>query len=57
MLLLRAPVRRLFGAMIAYGLWGLVPLAVAAMLIPARVVVLPQTAASAATIADLPPSC
>jgi beta-lactamase regulating signal transducer with metallopeptidase domain len=37
-LVLRLPVRRLFGARIAYGLWLLAPLAVAAMLVPARVV-------------------
>src|SRR5258705_297126 len=35
---LRLPVRRLFGARVAYGLWLLVPLAAAAMLLPARVV-------------------
>ncbi|HEY3950748.1 M56 family metallopeptidase [Phenylobacterium sp.] len=40
-MLLRAPVRRLFGSSIAYGLWLLVPLAAAAVLIPARVIVLP----------------
>jgi len=38
-LLLRRPVRRLFGARVAYGLWALVALAVLAMLAPARVVV------------------
>jgi len=38
-LLLRRPVRRLFGARVAYGLWTLVALAVLAMLLPARVVV------------------
>nr|MEA2799813.1 hypothetical protein [Phenylobacterium sp.] len=37
-MLLRLPVRRLFGARIAYGLWSLVPLAAAAMLLPPRVV-------------------
>jgi beta-lactamase regulating signal transducer with metallopeptidase domain len=37
-LVLRHPVRRLFGARVAYGLWALVPLAGAAMLLPARVV-------------------
>jgi beta-lactamase regulating signal transducer with metallopeptidase domain len=36
----RLPARRLFGARVAYGLWALVPLAAAAMLVPARVVVL-----------------
>ncbi|MBS0333638.1 MAG: hypothetical protein JSS35_12800, partial [Proteobacteria bacterium] len=41
-LLLRAPVRRLFGARIAYGLWSLVPLAALAMLVPARMVVIPR---------------
>ena len=34
---LRLPVRRLFGARVAYGLWSLVPLAALAMLLPARV--------------------
>lgn len=38
-LLLRALVRRMFGARVAYGLWALVALAAAAMLAPARVVV------------------
>jgi beta-lactamase regulating signal transducer with metallopeptidase domain len=37
-MLLRLPVRRLFGARIAYGLWILPPLAALAMLAPARVV-------------------
>lgn len=37
-MLLRLPVRRLFGARIAYGLWILPPLAALAMLVPARVV-------------------
>ena len=32
----RLPVRRLFGARVAYGLWSLPPLAVLAMLVPAR---------------------
>ncbi len=37
-MVLRLPVRRLFGARIAYGLWILPPLAALAMLVPARVV-------------------
>ncbi|HEY0437500.1 MAG TPA: M56 family metallopeptidase, partial [Phenylobacterium sp.] len=37
-LALRLPVRRMFGARVAYGLWALAPLAAAAMLLPARVV-------------------
>lgn len=37
-MLLRLPVRRLFGARIVYGLWVLPPLAALAMLVPARVV-------------------
>jgi beta-lactamase regulating signal transducer with metallopeptidase domain len=37
-LALRLPVRRLFGAGVAYGLWALAPLAALAMLAPARVV-------------------
>ncbi|WP_068874610.1 MULTISPECIES: M56 family metallopeptidase [unclassified Phenylobacterium] len=36
-LVLRAPARKLFGPRIAYGLWLLVPLAAAGMLLPARV--------------------
>lgn len=43
-LILRLPVRRLFGARIAYGLWALVPLAAGAMLLPARVVTVAQAA-------------
>ncbi|MFI4966620.1 MAG: M56 family metallopeptidase [Caulobacterales bacterium] len=35
-MLLRRPIRRLFGARLAYGLWSLVPLAGAAMVLPAR---------------------
>lgn len=34
-LLLRRPLRRAFGALVAYAAWGLVPAAVAAMLLPA----------------------
>ena len=45
-MLLRRPVRRLFGARISYRLWALVPLAAAAMLAPARVI---QVAARAPT--------
>ncbi|THD52090.1 M56 family metallopeptidase [Phenylobacterium sp.] len=41
-LVLRVPVRRTFGPRIAYGLWSLVALAVAAMLAPARKVWLPH---------------
>ena len=37
-MVLRLPVRRLFGARVAYGLWILPPLAALAMLVPARVV-------------------
>ena len=46
-MLLRLPVRRLFGARIAYGLWSLVPVAAAAMLLPARVVTVAQAPWSA----------
>ena len=46
-MLLRLPMRRLFGARIAYGLWSLVPLAAAAMLLPARVVTVARASASA----------
>lgn len=64
-MVLRLPVRRLFGARIAYGLWILPPLAVLAMLVPARVVTLRLAAAameatettlpSAAPAPDAPP--
>ncbi len=46
-LILRLPVRRLFGPRIAYGLWSLVALAVGAMLAPARSVRLPAHVAAA----------
>ena len=46
-MLLRLPARRLFGARIAYGLWSLVPLAAAAMLLPARTVTVAQAPGSA----------
>lgn len=39
-LILRLPVRALFGAGVAYGLWILPPLAAIAMLLPARVMVM-----------------
>jgi beta-lactamase regulating signal transducer with metallopeptidase domain len=64
-LVLRRPVRRLFGARIAYGLWILPPLAVLAMLVPARVVTMRLAGAameatetalpSAAAAPDAPP--
>jgi beta-lactamase regulating signal transducer with metallopeptidase domain len=47
-LLLRRPARRLFGARVAYGLWALVPMAAAAMLLPARVVILSEPTLPAA---------
>src|SRR5690348_13610167 len=43
-LALRRPVRRLFGAQVAYGLWLIAPLACAAMLAPARIVTVTQGA-------------
>lgn len=43
---LRLPVRRLFGARVAYGLWILPPLAALAMLAPARVVTIRLPAAT-----------
>jgi beta-lactamase regulating signal transducer with metallopeptidase domain len=45
-LALRIPVRRLFGASVAYGLWSLVPLAAMGMLLPSRTVLVaaPQAA-------------
>ncbi|HEX3366155.1 M56 family metallopeptidase [Phenylobacterium sp.] len=48
-LVLRVPVRRLFGPRLAYGLWTLAPLAVAAMLAPARTVWLPGPTSAAPT--------
>jgi beta-lactamase regulating signal transducer with metallopeptidase domain len=54
-LVLRLPARRLFGARIAYGLWGLVPLAAMAMLAPARVVTMSETP-SATSWAPLAPT-
>ncbi|HEY2356928.1 MAG TPA: M56 family metallopeptidase [Phenylobacterium sp.] len=41
-MLVRRPLRRAFGARVAYGLWMLIPLAAAAMLAPARVIVVSQ---------------
>ncbi|CAN5305566.1 M56 family metallopeptidase [soil metagenome] len=46
-LMLRAPVRRLFGAQAAYHLWLAVPIAAAAVLIPARQVTIALTQAEA----------
>jgi beta-lactamase regulating signal transducer with metallopeptidase domain/ankyrin repeat protein len=46
-LVLRRPVRSLFGAPATYGLWLIAPLAVLAVLIPARTVTVPARAASA----------
>lgn len=43
---LRLPVRRLFGARVAYGLWSLVPLASLGLLLPARVVTVAVPTAS-----------
>jgi beta-lactamase regulating signal transducer with metallopeptidase domain len=49
-LALRIPARRLFGPRVAYGLWSLVPLAVLAMLVPARVVPVAMAAPMAAMV-------
>jgi len=51
-LLLRRPVRRLFGARAAYGLWLIAPLAAAAALLPARTVIVrvPAPSVSAAAV-------
>lgn len=43
-LALRKPVRAAFGARSAYALWLIVPLAILALLIPARTIVLPAAA-------------
>lgn len=52
-LALRAPMRRIFGARIAYTLWLIVPVAAFAVLLPARTVPIP---ASAATFSAMPPA-
>ena len=49
-MVLRLPARRLFGARVAYGLWGLPPLAVLAMLVPARTLTVRVPAARLETI-------
>ncbi|THD74400.1 MAG: hypothetical protein E7812_18950 [Phenylobacterium sp.] len=49
-LALRLPVRRLFGARVAYGLWSLAPLAALAMLAPVRVVTVAVAAAPAQAV-------
>jgi beta-lactamase regulating signal transducer with metallopeptidase domain len=43
-LVLRRPVRRLFGAQVAYGLWMLAPLVCGAMLAPPRIVTITEPA-------------
>lgn len=50
-LLLRRPVRRLFGPQVAYGLWILAPLATAGLLLPARVVFVAAPAEAPAPLA------
>lgn len=54
-LILRRPVRSMFGARAAYGLWLIAPLAVVAVLLPARIVTVParpapQTVAAPVTV-------
>jgi beta-lactamase regulating signal transducer with metallopeptidase domain/ankyrin repeat protein len=53
-LVLRKPVRAAFGARAAYGLWLIAPLAVIAMLLPARVISV--AAPPPVTIASTPPT-
>jgi beta-lactamase regulating signal transducer with metallopeptidase domain len=53
-LVLRKPVRAAFGARAAYGLWLIAPLAVIAMLLPARVISV--AAQPPVTIASTPPT-
>ncbi|WP_425998163.1 M56 family metallopeptidase [Caulobacter sp. DWR1-3-2b1] len=53
-LVLRRPVRSMFGARAAYGLWLIAPLAVLAVLLPARVVSIAAPAPS--TVASTPPT-
>lgn len=55
-LALRKPVRKAFGARIAYALWLLVPLAVGASLFPARTIVLPYAPPLALTVETAIPS-
>lgn len=51
-LVLRIPARRLFGPRIAYGLWLLVPLAAAGMLLPSRVTTV--TVRAAGVVSEAP---
>jgi beta-lactamase regulating signal transducer with metallopeptidase domain/ankyrin repeat protein len=53
-LILRRPVRAAFGARAAYGLWLVAPLAVIAMLLPARVISV--AAPPPSTVASTPPT-
>jgi len=58
-LVLRGPLRQFFGARVAYTLWGLIPLALIAVLIPARDVVVttviqPTTASASASASAVP---
>lgn len=48
-LLVRVPFRQLFGARVAYAMWGLIPLALIAVLIPARKVVITAVTQTVAT--------
>jgi beta-lactamase regulating signal transducer with metallopeptidase domain/ankyrin repeat protein len=54
-LLLRRPVRRLFGARAAYALWLIAPLATVAVLLPARTVIVRTPAPSAPVVSAAAP--
>jgi beta-lactamase regulating signal transducer with metallopeptidase domain len=53
-LVLRKPLRRVFGPGVAYGLWALPVLAALAMLAPAQVVTVPVAVAPVLTLAEAP---
>lgn len=53
-LILRRPVRTLFGAHSAYALWLIVPLSILALLIPARTVIVPQQSVRAEPVNRVP---
>jgi len=53
-LVLRKPVRAVFGARTAYALWLIAPLSILALLVPARTMTLPYQPAPAAVVAHAP---
>src|SRR4051812_4057723 len=54
-LILRRPVRGLFGARAAYALWLMAPLATVAALLPARTVIIRASAPSVPAVSTLAP--